>query len=187
MLKGLTAVHVVLVLSAAAVFITAGIISAQQPGQEETVRSTANQFIADINEEDVSGLMDTLSRDAVIDGLGFCPGDRCDGTDSIKAAFEAAANEDVRLQVVAGMERVLSPVWISEVELRAKAVTQAGSERLLFQLEIEVHGDNVTRLRFTPELDDEQTARFLGTESPASLGPGPVHPPSTGSGGLLGD
>ena len=182
------ALHIGLVLAAAAVFVTAGIISAQQPNPEEPVRGVANQLLAAVNNEDVTAVVAVLDSDVVIEGFGFCPGDRCTGIEAVRAALETAAGENVRIRSVPGMERVQGRVWIGEVEVRADSITAGGAERLLFQLEIEVDGGKAVRLRFVPELDDEQTARFLGTGTPASVGgsAGPIHAPSTGSGGLLG-
>ena len=185
MFTRIRAIHFGLVLAAATILITAGIISAQQPSQEESVRGTANHLLMSINNENFAAVISSLDSTATIDGFGFCPGDECVDLDAIRTALEVAAQEDLRLRIVPGTERVHGQVWISEVDLRAASITNGGSERLIYQLEIEIKGEKVMRLRFTPELDDPPTAAFLGTDSPASVGPRPVQPPSTGSGGLL--
>jgi hypothetical protein len=184
MFSKIAAIRIGLVVAAASVFFTAAVVSAQQPKQEDTVRSTTNTFLQAVNAEDTAAAMNQLTATTAVDGFGFCPGDRCVGQ-TMKAALDMAAGENVRLRIVDGTERVLGDVWISEVELRADSVTKGGADRLLFQLESQVKDGKVIRLRFTPELDDAQTVKFLGTGTPASVGPRPVTPPAAGDGGLL--
>src|SRR5688500_15023063 len=118
MFKLIVAIRMALVVAAAAVFVTAGIISAQTPpNQEEQVRNASTRLVQSINGGDVSAAMTSLDSAAVFVGYGFCPGERCVGPASIRAALESSATENVRLQSVSGMERVLGEVWISEVEL----------------------------------------------------------------------
>jgi hypothetical protein len=180
----IAAIRIGLVLAGASLFLMAAIVSAQQPTQEGMVRSTTHALLQAINAEDTTAAMNQLTATTVVDGFGFCPGDRCVGQ-TMKAAIDSAVAENVRLRIIDGTERVIGDLWISEVELQADSISMAGTNRLLFQMESQVKEGKIIRLRFTPELDDPQTVAFLGTGTPASVAPGPVKPPATGDAGLL--
>ncbi len=124
----------------------------QDPG------AVARRYVEAVNRGDVTAIVALFTDDATVAHGRVCTPPCVADPAAVRRQYEQDVANGVKLTIVD--THVSGHTVALRVELFVTAMRAAGVERIIGTDTIEVRGDKIASLRFAPDLNDPQTAKF---------------------------
>ena len=120
--------------------------------------AVARRYVEAVNSGNVVAIVDLFTHDATVAHGRVCTPPCVRDPAAVRRQYEQDVANGVKLTIID--PDVSGNTVALRMELFATAMRDAGVERIIGTDTIEVRGDKITSLRFAPDLNDPQTAKF---------------------------
>jgi len=118
----------------------------------------ARRYVEAVNSGDVTAIVTLFTNDATVAHGRVCTPPCVADPAAVRRQYEQDVSNGVKLTILD--MQVSGNTVALRMELFATAMRAAGVERIIGTDTIEVRGDKIASLRFAPDLNDAQTAKF---------------------------